>query len=74
MAFQTLHERDVEVDAAAIAKALNGVREQLETLRSLKLTLTSIGTSARDVYAGLDKLRDGIIARIADAEAELRKH
>ena len=73
MALQTLHERDVEVDAVAIAKALNGVREQLETLRSLKLTLTSIGTSARDVYAGLDKLRDGIIARIADAEAELRK-
>ena len=73
LALQTLHERDVEVDAAAIAKALNGVREQLETLRSLKLTLTSIGTSARDVYAGLDKLRDGILARLIEAEAELRR-
>ncbi len=72
LALQTLRERDVEVDAAAIAKALNGVREQLETLRSLKLTLTSIGTSARDVYAGLDKLRDGILARLTEAEAELR--
>jgi hypothetical protein len=60
------------VDAAAIAKALNGVREQLETLRSLKLTLTSIGTSARDVHSGLDRLRDGILARLTEAEAELR--
>ena len=73
IALQTLHERDVEVDAAAIAKALNGVREQLEMLRSLKLTLTSIGTSARDVYAGLDRLRDGILARLTEAEAELRR-
>jgi hypothetical protein len=72
MALQTLRERDVEVDATAIAKALNGVREQLETLRSLKLTLTSIGTSARDVHSGLDRLRDGILARLTEAEAELR--
>ncbi len=72
MALQTLRERDVEVDAAAIAKALNGVREQLEILRSLKLTLTSIGTSARDVHSGLDRLRDGILARLTEAEAELR--
>ena len=73
LALQTLRERDVEVDAAAIAVALNGVREQLETLRSLKLTLTSIGTSAKEVYAGLDRLRDGILARLTEAEAELRR-
>jgi hypothetical protein len=62
LALQTLRERDVEVDAAAIAVALNGVREQLETLRSLKLTLTSIGTSAKEV-----------LARLTEAEAELRR-
>jgi hypothetical protein len=72
LALQTLRDRDVEVDAAAIGEALKGVREQLETLRSLKLALTSIGTSAKEVYAGLDRLRDGILARIAEAEAELR--
>ncbi len=72
LALQTLRDRDVEVDAAAIGKALNGVREQLETLRALKATLTSIGTSAREVHAGLDKLREGILARISEAEAELR--
>jgi hypothetical protein len=73
LAVQTLRDHDVEVDAAAIAEALKGVREQLETLRALKVTLTSIGTSAKEVYAGLDKLRDGILARIVEAETELRR-
>ncbi len=72
LAFQTLRERDVEVDAAAVSEALKGIREQLETLRALKMTLTSIGTSAKEVYAGLDRLRDGILARLVEAEAELR--
>jgi hypothetical protein len=73
LAVQTLRDHDVEVDAAAVAEALKGVREQLETLRALKVTLTSIGTSAKEVYAGLDKLRDGILARIVEAETELRR-
>jgi hypothetical protein len=73
LAMQTLKDHDVEVDAAAVVTALAGVREQLETLRALKVTLTSIGTSAKDVYAGLDRLRDGILARLAEAEAELRR-
>jgi hypothetical protein len=73
LAVQTLRDHDVEVDAAAVAEALKGVREQLETLRTLKVTLTSIGTSAKEVYAGLDRLRDGILARIVEAETELRR-
>jgi hypothetical protein len=72
LALQTLRSHDVEVDAAAIGEALKGVREQLETLRALKVTLTAIGTSAKDVYSGLDRLRDGILARLTEAEAELR--
>ena len=73
LALHTLRDHDVDVDAAAITEALNGVREQLELLRDLKSTLTSIGTSAKEVYAGLDRLRDGILARIGEAEAELRR-
>lgn len=73
LALQTLRDHDVEVDAAAVGEALKGVREQLETLRALKMTLTSIGTSAKDVYAGLDRMRDGILARIVEAETELRR-
>jgi hypothetical protein len=72
LAMQKLRDHDVEVDAAAVAEALKGIREQLETLRALKMTLTSIGTSAKEVYAGLDRLRDGILARLTEAEAELR--
>ncbi|MFI5259021.1 MAG: hypothetical protein ACHQ01_05360 [Candidatus Limnocylindrales bacterium] len=74
LALQSLRDKDVEVDAPAVAEALKGVREQLETLRALKSTLTSIGTSAKEVYAGLDRMRDGILARLAEAEAELRPH
>jgi hypothetical protein len=72
LALQSLRDRDVEVDAPAVAEALKGVREQLEILRALKSTLTSIGTNAKEVYAGLDRMRDGILARLAEAEAELR--
>jgi hypothetical protein len=72
LALQTLRSHDVEVDAAAVTEALKGIREQLETLRALKVTLTAIGTSAKDVYAGLDRLRDGILARLTEAETELR--
>ena len=72
LALQSLRSHDVEVDAAAVAEALKGVREQLETLRALKVALTSISTSAKEVYAGLDRLRDGILARLREAEAELR--
>lgn len=71
-ALASLREAEVEVDAAAIGTALTGIREQLELVRGLKSTLTSIGTSARDVTAGLDRLREGIVARVVEAEAELR--
>ena len=72
LALQVLRNHDVEVDAAAVTEALKGIREQLETLRALKVSLTSIGTSAKEVYAGLDRLRDGILARLTEAETELR--
>ena len=69
----SLRDQAIEVDAPAIRQALDGVREQLELIRGLKSTLTSIGNSSRDVGAGLDRLRDGVICRIAEAEAELRR-
>ena len=69
----SLRDQAIEVDAPAIRQALDGVREQLELIKGLKSTLTSIGNSSRDVGAGLDRLRDGVICRIAEAEAELRR-
>lgn len=72
LALASLRERDVEMDAAAIGAALAGIREQLEAIRTLKSQLTSIGNATRAVAGGLDQLRAGILARLADAESELR--
>jgi hypothetical protein len=72
LALATLRERDVEIDAEAVARAIIGVREELDRVRNLKTTLGSIRRSAQDVADGLDRLREGILARVAEAEAELR--
>jgi len=73
LALLSLREQVAEVDASAIKQALDGVREQLELIKGLKATLTSIGNSSRDVGTGLDRLRDGVLARVVEAEAELRR-
>ncbi len=72
LALAQLQDREVEVDAAAIGRALAGVREQLEAIRALKSQLTSVSNATKAVWTGLDTLRSGILARVADAEAELR--
>ena len=72
LALVKLAERDVEVDARAIGRALTGVREQLEAIRSIKTQLTSVASVARNVSESLDGLRAGILARVAEAEAELK--
>jgi hypothetical protein len=73
LALVSTRERDVEIDAPAVRAALDGVREQLDAIRGLKATLTSIGTSSRDVATGLDRLRDGVLVRLTEAETELRR-
>ena len=72
LAIAQLQDRDVEVDAAAIGRALAGVREQLEAIRALKTQLTSVSNATKAVWTGLDTLRTGILTRVAEAEAELR--
>lgn len=72
LALAQLEDREVDVDAAAIGRALAGVREQLEAIRALKTQLTSVSNATKAVWTGLDTLRTGILARVAEAEAELR--
>jgi hypothetical protein len=72
LAVTTLDDREVEIDAAAVTTALDGVREQLEAIRGLKGQLTSIGNATKAVWTGLDTLRSGVLARVAEAEAQLR--
>ncbi len=72
LAMATHREAETGVDASAVAAALQAIRGQLDAIRALKVQLTSIGTCSQQVSAGLDKLREGVLARIVDAEAELR--
>lgn len=72
LALASLAEHEVEVNAAAIAAALTGIREQLDAIKTLKSQLTSIGNATKAVWQGLDILRGGILARVAEAEAEIR--
>jgi hypothetical protein len=72
LALAALDENDVTIDAASIGAALTGIREHLESIRTLKSQLTSIGNATKAVWTGLDTLRNGILARISEAEAELR--
>jgi len=72
LALASLTEHEVEVDAAAIGAALTGIREQLEVVRTLRSQLTSISTATRTVWTGLDVMRTNIMARVAEAEGEIR--
>ena len=68
----SLVEREVDVDAAAIGSALTAIREQLEVVRQLKSQLTSISNATKAVWAGLDTMRSNILARVTEAESEIR--
>jgi hypothetical protein len=72
LALATLAEREVSVDAVAIGAALTAIREQLEVVRQLKSQLTSISTATKAVWTGLDTMRAGILARVVEAESEIR--
>jgi hypothetical protein len=72
LALSSLREVEAEIDAESIRLALAGVRSELEALKGIKATLTSISSSSAGLQATLDKLRDGVIARVAEAEAEIR--
>jgi hypothetical protein len=71
-ALATLREAVVEVDTEALSRTMVGIRQQLESIKGLKATLTSMGKSAGDVSIGLDRMRDAIVERVLEAESELR--
>jgi len=72
MALATVREASRDIDAVAVREALARIIAELDAVRALKTRLATIGSAARSVSAGLDQLRDGIVVRIAEAEAELR--
>ncbi|MDP8903822.1 MAG: hypothetical protein M3N29_00650 [Chloroflexota bacterium] len=73
VALASLDTIEAEVDSAAVSAALEQIRGQLDAIRGLKAQLTSIGTASQHVSAGLDRLREQVLARLADAELALRR-
>ena len=73
LAIASLRDAASEIDGEAIRAGLAAIRAELDALKGIKATLTSIAKSAVAVQASLDALRDAIVARVADAEAEIRR-
>jgi uncharacterized protein (DUF111 family) len=71
LAVASLRDVEAEVDIEAVRAALAAVRAELDALKGIKSTLTSISSSASGLQLTLDRLRDGVIARVAEAEAEI---
>ena len=71
LAISSVRGPEVTVDAEAVRAALGRIGLELDALRALKTRLTTIGTAANAVSAGLEQLREGVLARVAEAEAEL---
>jgi len=72
LAIASLRDVGAEVDVEAVRAALAGVRAELDALKGIKATLTSISNSAAGVQQALDRLREAIVARVTEAEAEIR--
>ena len=60
------------MDAAAIGAALDRDPRAARGRASLKSQLTSISNATKAVWTGLDTMRSNILARVAEAEAEIR--
>jgi hypothetical protein len=71
LALTSLRENEAEVDLGEVQASLTAIREALEAIRSLKVQLSTISTTSIGVAAGLDKLREAVVAWIARAEREL---
>jgi hypothetical protein len=71
VALATLRESEAEVNVAEVGGALTNIRECLDAIRALKVQLTAIGSTSAAVSAGLDKMREAILAWISRAEREL---
>jgi hypothetical protein len=61
-----------ELDAARVLQVVSAVRIELEAVRQLKVQLTSIRGTAEQVAIGLDRMRDQVLARVAEAETQLQ--
>jgi hypothetical protein len=73
LALAGLREIEAEIDVEAVRSAMAGVRAELEALKGIKAMLTSIANGATTVQGSLDRLREAIVARVAEAETQIRE-
>jgi hypothetical protein len=71
-ALASLSEHAAEIDPSRVLSAIAAIKADLDGVKAMKSHLTSIGRAAADVSSGLDRMREKVLARVADAEAELR--
>jgi hypothetical protein len=71
-AVATLVGNEAALDVARLLAAVSAIKTELDALRGLKMQLTSISKTSVEVTIGLDRLRDAILARVADAESQLQ--
>ncbi|MEP7158894.1 MAG: hypothetical protein ABI797_05670, partial [Chloroflexota bacterium] len=71
-ALASLATQTAEVDAGRLAQSLAALKAELDSVRGLKMQLTSIRTAAGEVALGLDKLREQVLLRVSEAESHLK--
>jgi hypothetical protein len=71
-ALASLSEKEATIDPARVLGAITAVKAELDSVKAMKTQLTSVGKVAAEVSSGLDRMRDQVLARVAEAEAELR--
>jgi hypothetical protein len=71
LAISTVRESGTEIDATVVREALGRIGPELDALRALKTRLTTIATASAAINAGLDQMRDAILARVTETEAAL---
>ena len=71
LALITLRDAAVQLDAEAVARALDDLGRQVDVVRSLKTKLTHIGSTAREVSDALDVLRAGVLRSVRELEGQL---
>jgi len=72
LALASLREVEADVDAESVRAALAAIRGELDVLKGIKSTLTSISNGAAGVQQSLDRMREAIVARVCDAESQIR--
>lgn len=71
-ALASVATQKAEIDPGRIGAALLAVKTELDAVRALKVSLTSIKTTADNITTGLDRLREQVLARVAEAESALQ--